>query len=220
MRFGLSGKFLISSALAVAVALPLSVAPLHSPAMAASPSANLDAAVKSLRAVKSMTANFSQTDRNGQTVSGKLYLKQPGKIRFQYSRDVNLLIVADGNSLAMIDYDVRQVQRWPIKNSPLGALLDPSRDLKKYGKIVDNGDPNVISVEIRDSAHPEYGVMTLVFVRRPSAPMGLELAGWVALDSQNNRTTIRLSNQRYGASIANSTFRWKDPRRTTRNPNR
>ena len=52
-------------------------------------------------------------------MTGKLTLKRPGKIRFQYQKDVPLLIVGDGNSLTMIDYEVRQVQRWPVKNSPL-----------------------------------------------------------------------------------------------------
>ncbi len=38
------------------------------------------------------------------------------------------LIVADGSSLYFIDYQVRQVQRWPIGNSPLAVLLNPKRD--------------------------------------------------------------------------------------------
>src|SRR3546814_4315606 len=97
-----------------------------------------------IRAVKTMTADFTQTDRNGRTLSGKLTLKQPGKIRFEYQKDVPLLIVGDGKSLTMIDYEVSQVQRWPIRNSPLGALLDPDRDLGKYGKVVPSGDPRIL----------------------------------------------------------------------------
>ena len=57
-----------------------------------------------LAAVTTMTADFSQTDRNGQTLTGKLTLKQPGRIRFQYQQGVPLLIVGDGKSLTMIDY--------------------------------------------------------------------------------------------------------------------
>src|SRR3546814_9023656 len=63
-----------------------------------------------IRAVKTMTADFTQTDRNGRTLSGKLTLKQPGKIRFEYQKDVPLLIVGDGKSLTMIDYEVSKVQ--------------------------------------------------------------------------------------------------------------
>lgn len=165
-----------------------------------------------VRAVKSMTADFTQTDRSGQTLTGKLTLKQPGKIRFQYQKNVPLLIVGDGKSLTMIDYEVSQVQRWPIRNSPLGALLDPDRDLSKYGKIVPSGDPRIMTVEARDPKRPEYGVITLIFRRNPNAPAGLEMYGWVALDSQNNRTSIRLTNQRYGVPIPESAFRWRDPR--------
>ena len=40
------------------------------------------------------------------------------------------------------------------------------------------------------------------------------LQGWVALDSQNNRTTIRLSNQRYGVAVDDKAFRFNDPRRS------
>lgn len=165
-----------------------------------------------IRGVTTMTANFTQTDRNGQTLTGKLTIKQPGKIRFQYQKGVPLLIVGDGKALTMIDYEVRQVQRWPIGNSPLGALIDPSKDLSKFGKVIQTGDPSVISVQARDPRRPEFGTITMIFKRDPSGPAGLQLYGWVALDSQNNRTSVRLSNQAYGVPVADSTFRWTDPR--------
>jgi outer membrane lipoprotein-sorting protein len=125
---------------------------------------------------------------------------------------VPLLIVGDGRALTMIDYEVRQVQRWPIGNSPLGALIDPKKDLSRFGKVVQTGDPNIVSVEARDPKRPEFGTITMIFRRDASGPAGLQLYGWVALDSQNNRTTVRLSNQRYGVPVENSAFRWTDPR--------
>src|SRR6185436_12522763 len=82
-----------------------------------------------LRAVQTMTADFVQTDRMGKSLSGTLTLKQPGKIRFQYQRGVPRLIVGDGKALTMIDYSVGQVSRWPIGNSPLDILLNPSKDM-------------------------------------------------------------------------------------------
>ena len=165
-----------------------------------------------------MQADFTQTDRNGRTVRGDLTLKRPGRIRFEYEKGVNMLVVSDGKALTLVDYDVNQVQRWPISNSPLGALLDPNRDVKRYGKLKATGNPDVVSVEVRDPNKPEYGVITLIFVKDAGAPGGLELASWVALDSQNQRTTVRLSNQRYGVSVADSAFRFQDPRRTSRRP--
>ena len=198
---------------AAMASLAVAVTPVAPVAAAQGASASqLSQAVAALRDISTMRADFIQTDRNGQRVSGVLTLKRPGKIRFQYEKGVPMLIVGDGKALTLIDYEVRQVQRWPIGNSPLGALLDPSRDVGKYGKLIPTGNPNVISVEVRDTKHPEYGIITLVFVRKPSAPGGLELVSWVSLDSQNKRTTIRLANHRYGVSVPDTTFRWKDPR--------
>jgi outer membrane lipoprotein-sorting protein len=173
---------------------------------------DLSQAVTALRGISTMQANFTQTDRNGQRVAGVMTLKRPGRIRFQYQKGVPLLIVSDGKALTLVDYEVRQVQRWPISNSPLGALLDPRRDVMKYGKLQPTSDPNVISVEVRDKAHPEFGVITMIFQRKAAAPGGLELSSWVALDSQNQRTTVRLNGHRYGLAVADSMFRYNDPR--------
>lgn len=198
---------------ALAVCVPLGLAPAPAAAQTAD---DLDRAVQALRGITTLVADFTQTDRNGQRLTGVLTLKNPGRIRFQYQRGVPLLIVSDGKALTMVDYEVRQVQRWPIRNSPLGALLDPSRDVSRFGKLQPTGNRDVVSIEVRDPAHPEYGVITLVFVRKASAPGGLELTNWVALDSQNQRTTIRLANHRYGAAVADTAFRYNDPRKPAR----
>lgn len=197
-------------AASVPAALVAPAAPL------AAQASDLDSAVAALRAVSTMKADFIQTDRSGQRLSGTMTLKRPGKIRFQYQKGVPLLIVSDGRALTMVDYEVNQVQRWPISNSPLGALLDPNRDVKRYGTLKPTTNPNVVSVEVRDPKKPEYGVITMIFVKDGSAPGGMELASWVALDSQNNRTTVRLSNQKYGVPVADSAFRFRDPRNTGR----
>ncbi len=208
----------IRTALAVALAatLPVSFALVPSPVEAAA--GDLDKAVSALRGISTMKADFIQTDRNGQSVSGVMTLKRPGKIRFEYAKGVPMLVVSNGKSMYLVDYEVNQVQRWPIANSPLGALLDPSRDVKKYGKLLPTSHPDVVSVQVRDPKRPEFGVMTLIFARDASSPGGLKLTHWVALDSQNHRTTVRLSNQRYGVSVADSAFTFRDPRRSSRRP--
>ena len=77
---------------------PLTVAGLAIGVPAIAQSSTTLAAVQShLKSTGSMTADFVQTDRNGQRLSGKLTLKRPGKIRFQYQKDVPLLIVGDGS---------------------------------------------------------------------------------------------------------------------------
>jgi outer membrane lipoprotein-sorting protein len=165
-----------------------------------------------LRAVTSMTADFAQTDRSGKTISGALSLKRPGKVRFQYQPNVPILIVGDGSALTFIDYSVKQVQRWPIGNTPLGVLLDPRKNLSGFARLIPSTNSRLILVEARDPKHPEYGTITMTFTQRGDAPAGLLLEGWTALDSQNNRTTIRLSNQRFNVPISDRTFFWRDPR--------
>jgi outer membrane lipoprotein-sorting protein len=191
------------------LATALAVTAIGAPAQQ---SDDLSQVVSHMQAVSTMSSTFTQTDRNGQSLTGKLLLKRPGHVRFEYQKSVPLLIVADGKALTLVDYEVKQVQRWPIRNSPLAALLDPGKDLARFGKRVPTNNPNVISVEVRDPKRPEYGTMTMIFVKQSGAPGGLTLNGWVALDSKNNRTTVRLDGVKFNQPIAQSSFTWRDPR--------
>jgi outer membrane lipoprotein-sorting protein len=192
--------------------------PVFTPPLAAQSASELDKVVSALRAISTMRADFVQTDRQGTAMRGVMTLKRPGKIRFDYGKNADFLVISNGKSLFVIDYEVNQVERWPIGNSPLGALFDPERDVKRFGKMVPTGNPDVLSVEVRDPKKPEFGMINMIFVRSPSAPGGWMLTHWVALDAQNNRTRVQLSNQRYGVAVADSTFTFKDPRRSTRRP--
>lgn len=207
------GALALSGALAVPAVLAIPAVPA-----AAQTNTQLDRAVRALRSISTMRASFAQSDRSGQTLRGTLTLRSPGRIRFEYSDDVNMLIVSNGSTLTMVDYDVQQVERWPIRNSPLGALLDPNRDVARFGRVVPTNSAGVISIAVEDPSRPEYGQITLIFVERAGAPGGLELNSWVALDSQNTRTTVRLSNHAYGMSVSDSAFSYRDPRRSGRRP--
>jgi outer membrane lipoprotein-sorting protein len=165
-----------------------------------------------LAAVTTMTADFSQTDRNGKAVTGKLLLKRPGHIRFQYAPGVPLLIVGDGKALTMIDYSVRQVSRWPVGNSPLSILTNPRADIARFARVVPSLDPEMLLAEARDPKHPEFGTITIAFSKSAGAPAGLMLEGWTVLDAQGNRSSVRLSNQRFNVAISDEAFRWNDPR--------
>ena len=188
-------------------ALPLGAAALVVPqapvvAQASSPLAQVQT---HLRTVNTMTANFSQTDRKGKTLAGTVYLKRPGKIRFQYQKGVPILVVSDGKSLVFQDSSVNQVQRWPIGNSPLSVLLNPNQDLSRIGKVVRN-DAQTLLVQAKDPKRPEFGTITIGFAKVSSAPAGLLLQGWTMLDAQNNRTTVKLSGHKFNGALAESLF--------------
>ena len=167
-----------------------------------------------LRGVTTMTAGFAQTDRSGKTLTGALTLKRPGKIRFQYGNNVPILVVADGKSLWFIDYSVRQVSRWPIGGSPLAVLLDPNADISRFAKIIPSSDPRIVLALVKDPKRPQFGAITLAFLRDADSPGGVRLQGWVALDAQNNRTTVQLSNQRFNTVVDDAAFKWSDPRQS------
>ena len=194
---------------------PLAAIILAVPAVTiAAPSAELAQVQQHLQAVQTMTANFTQTDRGGKVLTGAVVLKRPGKVRFQYQKGVNLLIVGDGKALNLIDYDVKQESRWPIGNNPLSVLLNPNQDLARFARVLPAADKRVLLVEAKDPKRPEFGTITMAFARVPGAPAGLTLQGWSTLDAQKNRSTIKLSNQRFNVPVAENNFRWVSPRRS------
>ena len=162
--------------------------------VAAAPSP-LDQVSAHLHAVQTMTASFTQTDRNGRVLTGTLTLKRPGHVRFEYQPSAKLLIVGDGSALTMVDYAVNQVSRWPVGDSPLSVLLNRDVDIGRFAKSVPSENPEMLLVQARDPKHPEFGTITIAFTKRAGAPAGLMLEGWTVLDAQNNRSTVRLSNQ-------------------------
>jgi outer membrane lipoprotein-sorting protein len=188
----------------------VAVAAAPAPAVA---SGELNAVEASLAATHSMTANFLQTDGKGRQMAGTLSLKRPGKIRFAYGGGVNMLLVANGKTLNFIDYDVGQKSSWPIAKSPLAVLLSPQPDLGRIARIMPSDHKSVIVVRARDARRPEFGTLILAFARDGSAPGGLKLEGWTAIDAQNKKTTVRLSNQRYNVAVPDSAFGFAEPKR-------
>ena len=198
-------------------ALALAAAPVALAAVAPAPVVaqappGLDQVQAHLRAVSTMTASFTQTDRRGRSLNGTMSLKRPGKIRFDYGRNANMLIVGDGRALTFVDYDARDLQRWPINDSPLSVLLNPNQDLSRYARVTRN-DAQVLLVEARDPRRREFGTITIAFAKSANAPAGLMLQGWNVIDAQNHLTSVRLSGQRFNVPVADSLFTYRDPRR-------
>lgn len=168
-----------------------------------------------LKGVTTMTADFVQTAQGGGEARGRMILQRPGKVRFQYD-NAKLLIVADGKALNMIDYQVSQLSRWPIRNTPLAVLLDPTADLSRYARELtpaQGGAAGLVTVEAKDPKHREYGVTTLYFRKIASAPGGLSLQGWRVLDAQGRTTQVQLSNVRFNVPVDKAAFTYRDPRK-------
>jgi outer membrane lipoprotein-sorting protein len=190
--------------------VPVAILAAAVPSAAASDSGDLARLKAHIGGVQTMTADFTQTDARGRSSAGTLQLKRPGKVRFQYGSG-DLLLVANGKTLTFLDYQVGQKSSWPLSRTPLGPLLSSSPDFNGKAQILPSTDSRVVVARARNAS--QYGQLTLAFLRNASAPGGLQLYGWTAVDAQNHRTTVKLSNVRYNVAVPDSAFTYAEPKK-------
>ena len=198
---------LLARALVPAAALAVLAGPV-----VASPATDLRAVESHLGQTQSLVSSFTQTDGKGRQLTGTLSLKRPGRVRFEYGRGANMLLVGNGKDLTFVDYEVGQTSSWPVAKSPLTVLLSAKPDLGRIARIVPSNDPRVVVVRARDARRPEFGTLVLAFTRG-GGPAGLKLEGWTAIDAQNKTTKVRLDGQRYNVPVAESAFTFVKPKR-------
>lgn len=190
--------------------VPAAILATAMPAAAATDAADLARLKAHISGVQTMTADFTQTDARGRVAAGTLQLKRPGRVRFEYNSK-DLLLVANGKSLVFIDYQVGQKSSWPLNRTPLGPLLSSSPDFNGKAEILPSSDARVVVARARNAG--QYGQLTLAFLRSPSAPGGLQLYGWTAIDPQGHRTTVKLSDVRYNVAVPEAAFTYADPKK-------
>ena len=142
----------------------IAVAALAGPAVASN-ATDLARSKPTSATTQSMAADFTQTDGKGRQLSGTLSLKRPGRIRFEYGRGANMLLVGNGKTLSFVDYEVGQKSSWPVAKSPLAVLLSAKPDLGRIARIVPSNDPRVVVVRARDARRPEFGTLVLAFMQ-------------------------------------------------------
>jgi outer membrane lipoprotein-sorting protein len=191
------------------VLAPFAVMAMAAPCAAADTSADLARLKTHVASVQTMTADFTQTDARGRSAAGTLQLKRPGKVRFQYGSG-DLLLVANGKTLTFLDYQVGQKSSWPLGRTPLGPLLSSSPDFNGKAQVLPSQDARVVVARARNTS---YGQLTLAFLRSASAPGGLQLYGWTAVDPQGHRTTVKLSDVRYNVAVPESAFTYAEPKK-------
>jgi len=88
-----------------------------------------------LNKLNNISSNFIQINSDGLKVKGKLFLSKPGKLRIEYEKKENPLIVADGKWLHYFDIELNEIQSVTIEKSPAWILLKKKVNLKKDFKI-------------------------------------------------------------------------------------
>jgi outer membrane lipoprotein-sorting protein len=185
-------------------------------AAASAGAATLGDVQRALAATATMTADFAQTAADGRVATGRMLLKRPGRIRFDYAGGTPYLVVADGRTLSFVDYKVAQVSQWPIRSTPLGVLLDPAADLARVAEVLPDAEsplPGAVAVRARDPKRPDMGEILFLLGSDAEAPGGFRLLGWRVSDAQGRMTRVDLSNARFNVPVDDDRFRFADPRR-------
>jgi len=198
----LSRRVLLRGAAAVALAsaigprLAFAAAPVQAP-LTAQDQADLRRIETYLDGIKTMHALFEQTNPDGSTAEGELFMSRPGKMRFEYQPPVQMFIVSDGNYVAIDDLQLKNVQFYPVESTPVWFLLREA--IKLSGDVTvtrfERG-PKSLRVTCVQTKDPGNGAITLVFQDDP-----LVLKQWVVLDPQQRITTVALIDPQQGVQL-------------------
>ena len=141
-----------------------------------------------LNKLNNISSNFIQINSDGLKVKGKLFLSKPGKLRIEYEKKENPLIIADGKWLHYFDMELNEIQSVTIEKSPAWILLKKKVNLKKDFKIETlNKKNNKTFITLSDKDLENIKTIKLIFLNKP-----LTLKGWMIIDSNEIQTTVSL----------------------------
>jgi outer membrane lipoprotein-sorting protein len=180
-------------------AQPLLAAPV---AYNASDRAELDRVSAYLNSIRTMKGGFVQIDPSGNVDQGTFDISKPGRMRFEYNRPAPTLIVSDGTTVAVSNARLKNVDRYPLDQTPLDLILGDKIDLAGSHEIVGIArQQDAFIIKARSRGGRTQGNITLTF----SEPE-LELRQWTVIDNQGLSTTVALRDVQTGIDIPGSLF--------------
>jgi outer membrane lipoprotein-sorting protein len=184
-----------------ALLAPLAVLAFTLPAHAEKiPLAALNGYLNGLTTVES---GFTQVNADGSISTGTLYIKRPGRVRFEYAPPDDSLVIAGGSQVAIFDAKSNQPpEQYPLSRTPLNLILQETVDLTRARMVVGHTEVDATThVVAQDPDHPEYGTIDLVFTANPVA-----LRQWIITDDLGAQTTVILGDMARGADLPASLF--------------
>ena len=160
---------------------------------------------KYLNALKTASGDFTQINDDGTISAGKIYIKRPGRMRFEYE---DAVVLANNGAVVIIDKKSNQPpETYPLKRTPLSIILARNVNLGQAEMVVGHDfDGTATVVKAQDPKNPENGNIELKFTSNP-----VELRQWVVNDANGGRSTVILGALTKGGRIANRLFA-VDPR--------
>lgn len=151
-----------------------------------------------------LKGNFVQTTADNKRSRGKFYVKRPGRFRFDYAAPSKLLIVSDGQYMAVQDHDLNTEDRYELDQTPFRVLLRKDVDLVRDARIFEVQEvDDVIVLALQDKNPEASGRIKLFLGKKP----GLELKEWVTTDAQGLDTRVELLDISKGEALDEGLFK-------------
>ncbi|MCL4066447.1 outer membrane lipoprotein carrier protein LolA [Pseudomonas sp. GX19020] len=189
------------TALLAPLALALPVVMAGRPALA--DKISLNTLSKYLNDLTTVETDFTQINGDGSVSTGKLFIRRPGRVRFQYAPPDRSLVLASGGNVAIFDGKSNSApEQYPLRRTPLNLILAQNIDLGKARTVIGHKEDGTSTrVTAQDPEHPEYGTIELVFTGGPT-----ELRQWVITDDLGQQTTVILGEMKKGGRLGDSLF--------------
>ncbi|UWR11143.1 LolA family protein [Sulfitobacter mediterraneus] len=156
-----------------------------------------------LNKLQTAKGEFTQINDDGSISTGTIYIKRPGKVRFEYNPPESALVVAGSNTVVIYDKKSNQpAESYPLSRTPLSIILARNVDLGRAKMVTGHRfDGTATVVKAQDPENPGYGNIELKFTSNP-----VELRQWVINDSGGGQTTVVLGDLQKGGNLPNRLF--------------
>jgi outer membrane lipoprotein-sorting protein len=156
-----------------------------------------------LNGLTTVEADFTQVNSDGSVSTGRIFIKRPGRVRFEYNPPDKALVLAGGQQVAIFDGKSNVApEQYPLKRTPLNLILAANVNLGKAKMVVGHSsDATTTRVKAQDPENPEYGTIELVFSSGP-----VELRQWIITDDLGSQTTVILGEMKKGGSMGEGMF--------------
>lgn len=156
-----------------------------------------------LNSITTVKTDFTQINDDGSISTGILYIRRPGRMRFEYNPPEQALVIAAASAVVIIDNKSNEPpETYPLNKTPLSLILGRNIDLTR-ANMVENArfDGTSTTVKARDPERPETGFIELTFTDTPA-----ELRQWTIYDNGGGKTTVILGAFETGMSLPNTLF--------------
>ncbi|MDE0968800.1 MAG: outer membrane lipoprotein carrier protein LolA [Octadecabacter sp.] len=156
-----------------------------------------------LNSFTSAEGQFTQINADGTISTGTIFIKRPGRIRFEYNPPEESLVVAGGGQVAIFDPRSNGgPDRYPLSQTPLSIILERNINFLRTDMVAGHtSDGTTTTVTAQDPDHPEYGSIQMIYTSSP-----VELRQWIITDDTGQQTKVILGNLTKDGRVPNILF--------------